>query len=58
MAQWIVRWLVIIGTWVRFPGPPKTIICYFSSPNHVQVPKAGSPYAFTHPKAKWLAKQI
>ena len=25
LVQWMMRWLVIIGTWVRFPGPSKTL---------------------------------
>ena len=23
VAEWLVRWMLTIGTWVRFPGPPK-----------------------------------
>ena len=30
LAQWMVRWLATIGTWVRFPGPPKTFISFLN----------------------------
>ena len=42
LAQWIMRCLATIGTWVRFPGPPNICFIFF-----IMYSYAGSPMCST-----------
>ena len=47
-----MRWLVIIGTWVRFPGPPKTHLFLFLTCSCAESQRR-STIRLKHPGAKW-----
>ena len=34
MVEWLACWLGSIGTWVRIPGPPKTLMLFFLTYSH------------------------
>ena len=52
MAWWMMRWLVIIGTWVRIPGLPKYFLFFFLMYSSTRLAKEFIMY-LTHQHAMW-----